>query len=174
MVADSSLAEQEHVLQIRMFGRDGLAAVPALFSCVAAEALGQDAARWLVHEVLPVTGERQWTELRAGATGLVGLETEPIDLMSAQGQRVRPVRDFRETTEAEHLSRKAAQVLAEFELRVLSVAREIGDDQNSLFPVLAQEGQHFGVTRAQKAQLAATQYAVAFAHRDQLLGRPQE
>ena len=101
------------------------------------------------------------------------LEPEPVEPVGAKAQKVGSRRDPRKDSPPDQLHGNAPTVGAEVQLDGLNKAREVGDAQNHLSRVLADEGQNAGVARVEKIYAASSEDGVALPDRDQA-ARPVE
>ena len=94
--------------------------------------------------------------------------------MPRQGERVRRVAHRRQRAPAEELHRHRALPGGEIELGELHEAGEVGDDEDHLVLVAADEGQDARVVRPEQLQAPPPEGGVALAQRDQALGPPEQ
>ena len=165
-------------------GRDGR---PAREEPVAVEVLGQQR-----FEFVPVFGLEplrdrpfapehrqldlaQTVRLRPGIDRRYGDgQREPDEPVRAEGQEVRLVRDLRKPRAAEHLLGDDARVVLQVQLDVLDEPRQVGNHQDALILVLADERQDLGIVGTQQTERAPAEGPERLAQGDQPLDPPQE
>src|SRR5262245_13173441 len=102
------------------------------------------------------------------------LQLEPEKGVRPEAERIRMIADRWKHRATEQLDRHRAPGGRKIQLDMLYKPRKIGDDQNLLIVVAADEGQNLAVRRVQKFERAAAKSAEPLAQRNQPLHPPQE
>jgi hypothetical protein len=87
------------------------------------------------------------------------LQREPVKNVRAERQEVRSVADAGKGLSSKELDRDHAPILCQIDLGILDEARQIGDDENVLVLVAADECDRAGVVGVQKFDGAAAEGA---------------
>src|SRR5262245_7847317 len=95
------------------------------------------------------------------------VEPEPVEAGRTQRQEVRLVAHGRKACLAEQLEGHGAPVTGEVETHRLRASREVGDDEDRLVTVRADEGEHALVERAQELDPAAAEGRTLLARGDE-------
>ncbi len=112
----------------------------------------------------PLSRQRAARALSRG--GRLGGEREPVEAVGAQGEQVGQLADLRERRAPEQLGGHDAAELRQVELDVLDEAREVGDHQDPLAVVAADERQDAVVVGLEELDRAPAEGLVALAQGD--------
>ncbi len=95
-------------------------------------------------------------------------ELEPVEAVGAERDEVRQLADVRERGPAQHLERQPAFPLSKIKFGSLCRARQVGDAENDLTLMDADEREHGVVRRSYKRHRAAAKRLGRFAHGNEL------